>query len=152
MRRILTALLAGLCGVPGPVIAVVLIAIVNDYRYPWHDELVAVVLAMIRRALDAWPFFIVEAIFGFMFGLMLFFAETPPTIRRGMLLGSVSWFIIGFPFVVITIQNIWSQNDLIRILSVFGAYLVHIFGGAIAGYHVEYFLLRKRSNSTSEQH
>ncbi len=149
MRRILTALLAGLCGVPGPVIAIVLIAIVNDYRYPWHDELVAVVLAMLRRVLDAWPFAIGEAIFGFMFGLMLFFAETPPTYRRGMLLGAVSWFIIGFPFVVIAIHNTWSQNDLIRVFAVLGAYLVHIFGGAIAGFHVEYFLLRGRSNDAN---
>ena len=93
--------------------------------------------------------FAVEAFIGFSYGATRAMVG-PRHLRRGILLGVVTWGLIGAPFFFVAIGMALLVSALPHggppfvelFVPILIMYLGHILGGAIAGFEVEYYLLR----------
>jgi hypothetical protein len=144
---------AALWGVPGPVIVGILIPVACEmWRMP--DELSY--LSLFNRVAVLWPVPFAEGAIGLIYGLMRrFYTAFDGNWRRleiteGTLIGGFVWFIIGLPFVALMLfcailGSMFAHGIDVGLFGLItGVYLGHILGGAIAGFHVEYYLLRGR--------
>jgi hypothetical protein len=74
------------------------------------------------------------------YGVMRGFFEPPAlSLLRGTILGAFIWLLIGFPFFMVVHPGSPPLTHAI------GLYCEHVAAGGIAGFHVEFFLLRVRS-------
>jgi hypothetical protein len=141
MQRIRTIVMAAICGIPGPAIITALTLVAyGAFGHDWGvgiSGFVQVAFAKIQRHFLQ---VIVESLLGMTYGAMRGFFEPPAlSLLRGTILGAFIWLLIGFPFFMVIHPGSPPPSHA------FGLYCEHVAAGAIAGMHVEYFLLRTRS-------
>jgi hypothetical protein len=139
MQRIRTIVMAAICGAPGPAIVIALTLVAygglgGDWRDGFGSQ-VQVAFGKIQRGVEELTF---EIVLGMTYGAVRVFFE-PKSLLRGTLIGASIWLLIGFPLFMVTGPGGPSDSHA------FGLYCEHVAAGAIAGLHVEFFLLRTRS-------
>jgi hypothetical protein len=142
---------AALWGVPGPVIVGCFIAIgCGAFFYPGRDHDLT---AYGRETLGLGLIPLAEGALGVMFGLLRGSTTAFAGKRRylnlvhGALIGTLIWCLAGGPYLIIAafaavIALGYGRLDLFGLI--LGISLGHIFAGAIAGFHVEYYLMHGR--------
>jgi hypothetical protein len=145
-------LCAGLWGVPGPANVVIHIALAVGL-YPYESFS----LTTLKQAAHYWPIPLAEAIMGFIYGVMrsTFTASDAKwfalNLRRGTMLGAFVGSVVGAPLLLMVTSGLGLSFAFVppHVLAdlglILGVCVGQAFGGAVAGFHVEYYLLRGRS-------
>lgn len=132
-----------LWGMPGPAFMAVLVALFAEPDYNWEAGLDSFILSALDRIRLQQVLVLCEALLG------LFYAMTrlpvqPTTVVQGLKSGSFFFFAFGFPLFILAVLFKANFGKLHELLFVVFVFLAHVVGGAIAGFHVEYFLLRMK--------
>lgn len=170
MPPIRRTLLAALWGMPGPVIAGCLIALALSYANarsgirPGVSGAISILTVepgpesprfWLGLAIDAtffWWLPVGEGLAGALYGLSRSLAVGRDydvlNLKRTAGMCSTIWILLGWlPFFLLVggVGRAWGicSSDPLALLDIgVASYGLHVFGGAIAGFHVEHFLLR----------
>jgi hypothetical protein len=151
MSRIRNMLLAACWALPGPLLVGMFLALVlGPHRYaPYYVR--DVFHAIEDNLLLAHGWFYIQVALGVTYGVCRY-KSGPVNLRRGVLAATVFWSVAGGPIVLLLLGDpsllsgglcggpppTWWDEIAVPCIWVLG----HIVGGAIAGFHVEYHLLR----------
>ena len=148
MQPIRRTLIAGLWGVPGPILAALAVAAVFEvFQYQWQRGLEAVVGSLSNNIAYYACIIIGEAVLGFGFGAVRS-CDPPSSLRQGVQGGAVIWAAAGVPIILVGLRlvELFPLAIFEVLVPTVAIYLAHVVGGAIAGFHVEFYLLHAGGN------
>lgn len=156
MPFIRRTLKAALWGVPGPVVAAILIAVAWAW-FCYHSQApVGSFEKTLPRMAQCWWVMLAEAICGVAFGFLYSLARSRIVLTNGKwgtfsgaVVGAYFWGLPAIPFLMAgetaaILFWIYQWTSFHHALAVLAAFIAHVLGGAIAGFHVEYYLLHGR--------
>lgn len=152
MSPIRRTLIAGLWGVPGPVFASAIGITVVITCWNWPARVQVIEDRAVRTANQWCEVLAAEAAAGFLFGAFRCAltarddARSLPSPWRGASVGAVIWTLLALPVVCMgSLLALYAFSRGLRWPAVLMAVVAvaHALGGAIAGFHVDYFLLRE---------
>jgi hypothetical protein len=130
-------IIAALWGVPGPALTGCVIVFVWTWSSTWWDADGSPHMLTILDSLAAgWPLLVFEVVNGLAYGAIRcgYVADgnrRRVDLRDGIELGGTAWLVLSAPLLACTSSGL-----------IFATVALHAYGGAIAGLHVEYYLLR----------
>lgn len=153
-RRII---LASLCGLPAPSLAGILIALTWGWFAGWLGGERDFTCAALAHGLAAyWAIPMLEAGLGLAYGLVRCVIYDGNrhllTLRAGMIRGAFVWLCPTIPILLIAIYGCAACYLAPFLISVqalglmLGSIAIHLLAGALAGLHVEYYLLHSRDD------